>query len=157
MIFFKSHWKKGAATIEYMALIAFILGALIVFDKYIVRSFWGKWQEAGDVFGHGKQHDPRPFGVDGAGGGTLKCTFIYEAGPGQIDCDPSGICINESAYNDCRSSGNSEFYCENSASQPATGGTWVTQPCYDDCILDGDDQATCVDNCDNLTARCQDS
>jgi hypothetical protein len=60
---------------EYMALVIFILGALLAMRVYILRSMSGKWKAAGDSFGQGRQYDPRPFGVSGEDGGTLVCRY----------------------------------------------------------------------------------
>ena len=99
--------RKAGSAIEYMALIIFLLGALLVFKRYILRGFWGQWKKAGDVFGHGKQYDPRGF----EDGGTLQCIFVY-------DCYPDGICVN--------SHGIATF---------SESGTWVVQPGYDECMV----------------------
>ena len=44
--------------IEFVTLIMFILAAFIVFQKYIVRGFTGRWKGVGDSFGQGKIYDP---------------------------------------------------------------------------------------------------
>ena len=44
---------------EFIGLILFILAAFIVFQKYIVRGFTGRWKSVGDVFGEGRIYDPR--------------------------------------------------------------------------------------------------
>lgn len=98
LIFLKSHWKKGASTLEYMALIVFVLGAFLVFDKYIIRGFWGQWKKAGDAFGQGKEYDPRPFGSDGEGGGTLDCMFIYAT---EDPYDTNGEWVKRGCYEKC--------------------------------------------------------
>lgn len=67
--------KKGSATIEYMTLIAFILGAFMIFQYYIVKGFGGQWKKSGDAYGFGKQYDPRLYGFYGDQGGTLECQF----------------------------------------------------------------------------------
>jgi len=69
----KTPHNKGASTIEYATVIMFIIAALLITQKYILRSFMGRWKTAGDSFGHGRQYDPRPFGVNGEEGGTLEC------------------------------------------------------------------------------------
>lgn len=93
--------RKGSSIIEYMALVTFILAALFVFQKTILRGFYGHWKAASDTFGHGKQYDPRDYGVAGAGGGTLEC--FYDNTLGQwVDvrcfdefCDgPGKVCEN---------------------------------------------------------------
>jgi|GEM_PF-2950989 len=109
MIKMKSSWKKGASAVEYMALIAMVLGAFIVFDKYIVRMFWGQWQKAGDAFGHGKQYDPRSFGTAGDGGGTLRCIFIYDD-PDDLTSS-NGKWARQPCYDDCLLGGDTSAQC----------------------------------------------
>ena len=67
--------KKASSVIEYMALIVFILTAFFVFQRYILKGLSGRWQSVGDTFGHGKQYDPRNYGVNGIGGGTRDQTY----------------------------------------------------------------------------------
>jgi len=68
---------KAASTIEYIAVITFIIAAFLVFQRYIFRGMAGSWKAAGDTFGQGRQYDPRPFGKHGAGEGTKECFFDY--------------------------------------------------------------------------------
>jgi len=86
-----AHEHRAVSSAEYMALIAFILAALLVFQRYIFRGIAGAWKVAGDAFGHGRQYDPRPFGKDGQGRGTMECFFDYtHCKPGrrqQYPCD----------------------------------------------------------------------
>ncbi|MEW5894922.1 MAG: hypothetical protein AB1650_04080 [Candidatus Omnitrophota bacterium] len=91
--------SKAASTVEYMALIVFILGALFVFKRYIARGLWAQWKKAGDVFGHGRQFDPRPFGIDGEDGGTLRCMFVYD-NPSNI-YDSAGVWVDQVKYDEC--------------------------------------------------------
>lgn len=50
---------KAQSTLEFMVLLFFILGAFLVFQKYIVRSISGRWKTVGDSFGYGRQFDPK--------------------------------------------------------------------------------------------------
>lgn len=72
--------KRASAVIEYMALVVFILAAFMVFQQYILRGFSGRWKAVGDTFSHGRQYDPRAYGVQGAGGGTLECFHDRNSG-----------------------------------------------------------------------------
>jgi len=67
--------QKAVATLEYAAVIVFILTAFLVFQRYIYRGMAGGWKAAGDAFGHGRQYDPRDFGREGERGGTLELFF----------------------------------------------------------------------------------
>jgi hypothetical protein len=51
--------KRGQSAIELAAVITFILAAFIVFQKYIVRGFSGRWKGVGDTFGQGRLYDPK--------------------------------------------------------------------------------------------------
>ena len=74
--------QQAVSSIEYIALITFIVTAILVFQRYIYRGMAGSWKSAGDTFGHGRQYDPRPFGRDGEDEGTQECFFDY------IHCKP---------------------------------------------------------------------
>ena len=50
--------KYGQSTLEFVALVMFILATFIVFQKYIVRGFSGRWKSVGDTFGQGSIFDP---------------------------------------------------------------------------------------------------
>ena len=78
MILKKRILKKASSAIEFMALMVFLMGAFVVFQKYILQAFWGQWKRTGDSFGHGRQYDPREFGDAGMDGGTLECMYVYD-------------------------------------------------------------------------------
>ena len=65
--------NRGASIMEYMALLMLLMGALYIFQFYIVRGLSGRWKKAGDAFAYGRQYDPRPWGNMGSGKGTLAC------------------------------------------------------------------------------------
>ncbi len=77
--------SKASSTIEYITLVVFIWSALYVFRGYIFRGLSGKWREAGDLFGKGRQYDPRAFGPDGNSGGTVECFLDYQHGGGWVN------------------------------------------------------------------------
>lgn len=58
--------KQGQSIIEYAALLMFVLIAFLIFQKYMVRGFAGRWKGVGDSLGGGQIYDPRK---------TLECTF----------------------------------------------------------------------------------
>lgn len=49
---------KGQATVEYVVVLMFVLGAFLIFQKYAVRGFSGRWKGVGDSFGGGQIYDP---------------------------------------------------------------------------------------------------
>ena len=51
--------KRAQSSIEYMIVIIFVIGAILVFQKYIARAISGRWKTVGDSFGSGRQFDPR--------------------------------------------------------------------------------------------------
>jgi len=79
--------KYGQSTIEFVAILLFILGVFFVFQKYIVRGFSGRWKSIGDSLGDGRIYDPSK---------TTECV----AGPGAAPviwynkecCDAIGVC-----------------------------------------------------------------
>lgn len=44
--------------IEFVALIMFILATFLVFQKYLVRGFSGRWKQVGESLGQGRIYDP---------------------------------------------------------------------------------------------------
>ena len=44
--------------LEFIALVMFLLATFIVFQKYIVRGFSGRWKGVGDALGQGRVYDP---------------------------------------------------------------------------------------------------
>ena len=71
------HKSYAVSHVEYMSLIVFIIAILLVFQRYVYRGIAGSWKKAGDTFGHGRQFDPRPFGMRGHRGGTRELFFDY--------------------------------------------------------------------------------
>ena len=61
-----SRKSNGQAAIEYVVVIVIFLIALLVFQKYIVRAFSGRWKTVGDSIGDGRIYDPNH---------TLECGF----------------------------------------------------------------------------------
>ncbi len=50
--------RRGASIIEYAVLIVMFLAAILLMQKSIARTFFGRWKDAGDSFGSGEQYDP---------------------------------------------------------------------------------------------------
>ncbi|MEW6170738.1 MAG: hypothetical protein AB1472_04190 [Candidatus Omnitrophota bacterium] len=49
---------RGSFFLEYTILIAIVAAALLAMQVYFKRSICGKWHEAADVFGFGRQYEP---------------------------------------------------------------------------------------------------
>ena len=91
--------EKATVVVEYASLVILLLAALVVMQRYIINGFLGKWKEASDAVGHGRQYDPRPFGVAGEEGGTLECYYYYN----QLGDNPDGFWMDKEYYDDhCR-------------------------------------------------------
>jgi len=93
---------------EYIALMIFIMSALVVFSDYIVRGFSGRLKSVGDIFGAERQYDPRPYGLHGEGGGTLRCVYHRDTGEWlEADCYDACMpnlaagCISACSHPDC--------------------------------------------------------
>jgi len=50
--------KRGLSSLEYALLIALVVTVLVAMAFYFQRSLGGKWREAGDSFGFGRQYQP---------------------------------------------------------------------------------------------------
>lgn len=48
--------KFGNAAIEYIVLLALVIGSLWLMQKYLTRNMAGRWQGSGDAFGFGRQY-----------------------------------------------------------------------------------------------------
>ncbi len=49
--------KKGMSVVEYSLLLAIVIAALLAMQVYVKRAVSGRWKEAGDVFGYGRQFE----------------------------------------------------------------------------------------------------
>ena len=58
MINNKLFLKKGMSVVEYSLLIAVVVAMLLAMQSYLHRAVSGRWREAGDVFGFGRQYQP---------------------------------------------------------------------------------------------------
>ena len=76
--------KKGQSVVEFTAVVLFILGAFLVFQKYIVRGFSGRWKGVGDSLGQGRIYDPKK---------TVECAF--DPRPGTAE---TGVWFDKDCY-----------------------------------------------------------
>lgn len=60
--------KTAAATIEYVALITFLLIVFYVFQSYIGRGMLGRWRTVGESTGYGLRFDPKK---------TIQCEYDF--------------------------------------------------------------------------------
>ena len=49
--------KKAQSALEAVTVIVLIIGAMLVFQKYLVRAISGRWQTVGDSWGNGRLYD----------------------------------------------------------------------------------------------------
>jgi Flp pilus assembly pilin Flp len=49
--------KTASLSLEYAILIAVVVAALVGMSAYVKRTISGKWREAADTFGFGRQYD----------------------------------------------------------------------------------------------------
>jgi len=47
--------QKAMSVVEYSLLIAIVIAGLLAMQFYLKRAVCGRWKEAGDVFGFGRQ------------------------------------------------------------------------------------------------------
>lgn len=50
--------RRAFTTLEYAVLIAIVVAGLIGMSVYIKRALSGKWRDAADSFGSGRQYEP---------------------------------------------------------------------------------------------------
>ncbi len=50
--------KRAQSFIEFAAIIAIMVAAIIVINRYLARSLQGKYRDTADVFGGGTQYAP---------------------------------------------------------------------------------------------------
>jgi Flp pilus assembly pilin Flp len=55
--------NRAASSLEYAALILFLVAALVTMQNYARNALSGRWKQAMDRFGYGRQYEP---GFDGA-------------------------------------------------------------------------------------------
>jgi Flp pilus assembly pilin Flp len=48
---------KGFSALEYAVLVMIVVSGLIAMSSYLRRSLCGKWRQAADGFGFGRQYD----------------------------------------------------------------------------------------------------
>ena len=80
---------NGKFVIEYAVLMAVAMAGLVSMAVYVKGGIAGRWREAGDMFGHGKQYEP------GQGSFDCRAERVYTCGtPCTLICSaqPSPIC-----------------------------------------------------------------
>ena len=90
--------KKAQSTIEYLTLVAFIMGALLVSQKYIARAINGRWKGVGESFGFGRQYDPKK---------TIECAYDFQF----LNVWYNAVCYEQRC--DCQSVRATNVTCEN--------------------------------------------
>lgn len=50
--------NKSQSATEIVALLMFVLTAMLIFQKYIARGMYGRWKGVGDALGNGRLYDP---------------------------------------------------------------------------------------------------
>jgi len=57
--------KRGSLFIEYTVFIVFMATALLLIGMYVQRGISGRWREAADVYGGGRQYQPNNTNISG--------------------------------------------------------------------------------------------
>jgi hypothetical protein len=97
MLFYKR--KSGQSLVEFSVLVMFILGAFLIFQKYIVRGFAGRWKSVGESFSQGKVYDPAK---------TIECAFDQKYTQKWYDQK----CFQEICIEDCYTVQGSDADCQ---------------------------------------------
>lgn len=50
--------RKGGLMLEYTVLAAIVIASLLSMHVYLRRAISGRWRQAADTFGHGRQYEP---------------------------------------------------------------------------------------------------
>ena len=50
--------KHGWLAIEHAVVVAVVIAAVLGMSIYVKRALSGRWRDAGDTFGHGRQYEP---------------------------------------------------------------------------------------------------
>ena len=50
--------QKGYSAVEYTVCIVVLAASLIGTSVYLVRALWGRWRDAVDTVGYGRQYEP---------------------------------------------------------------------------------------------------
>jgi Flp pilus assembly pilin Flp len=58
MFFTWRHGKKGSTLLEYSVLFVALMLGLLAIHFSLRRAIAGRWRQAGDSFGDGRQYDP---------------------------------------------------------------------------------------------------
>jgi len=61
----------GQSLVEYLALVALLLGVFLAFQKYIARGFSGRLKASADALGHERVYSP---------GKTIECGYLDDGG-----------------------------------------------------------------------------
>ena len=61
-------YKTGVTVIEYAVLLAAMVAALVAMQTPLRRAISGRWRQAADVFGDGRQYEPQ----------GARATVVYE-------------------------------------------------------------------------------
>jgi Flp pilus assembly pilin Flp len=65
--------RKAFLAIEYTILIAVLIAALIGISVYLRRAISGKWRDAADTFGFGRQYYPAETQCFDESGSPISC------------------------------------------------------------------------------------
>ena len=93
--------EEAQSMIEYVTLIALVLGALVVMGNYIIHGLTGKWKATGSSFGFGLHFIPK---------NTIECRYDVYAGTGRWyddncfdnnNCDCFSLQQNSETCRDC--------------------------------------------------------
>lgn len=55
----KMRSRRGVTAIEYSLLLAVVVAGIVGAQIYLKRAISGRWRQAADTFGYGRQYDPK--------------------------------------------------------------------------------------------------
>ncbi len=150
--------QRAQSALEFITMVIFILGAFLVFQKYIAHGLAGRWKGIGDTFGQGRVYSESK---------TTECAYDaqyfdtwYDEDCYEANCDCVTTQSNPATCKDCielcsMHSSNLPAYCTGvctpicDASCTATCATGFPF-CYQNCMAIC--MPPCTTNCQNTTA-----
>ncbi len=55
----KKRYNQAVSIIEYSVVVALVVAALVSMQIYLKRAICGRWRQAADTFGYGRQSDAK--------------------------------------------------------------------------------------------------
>jgi hypothetical protein len=134
----KTRGRKGQSVIEYAGMIALLLAAMFVFQKYVGRGLAGRWKASGEAWIYGRQYDPEK---------TVSCLGFHYKGKKLTDGElffgsEKYIWFDEACFEEkCLETCYSDFKDSSSSDKQKT----QCRKCMEECAANSDNAEVCSD------------